>query len=535
MASNIQGHGAPTKKTPGVIGQSYTDLDTKQVWVCADVKHTMDPASLKMISQYEWDVQQTTDDNSSAFGKFKNPKPVLFEGTITLQELTTVNGGAKMVGFFLPADFQLAPYKDILLNVYVDDNEYSNLVVMISTEDNSNIYDLFIPNFINIECAVTQASYFTESATIGQDSTYVMTFETHSVGQSVHVKIMDSREFIIAPIDVDLLPENLGYPAEAKHSWILGDKSTDGLSKMGMQQSFMIGSSIYENMSNDYESGSGSCNLISGCGNGLAPEAKNLTQSIIFGNGHKISGSVMFALGAALKGCNSYQTILGKYNALDPKYGTYYKDGQNILMVGNGTSDTARSNAMTLDWSGNAEFQGDVKANACGGETPISLVETWNEVQTKITAPSDRLAQVGYALTVGGIDANGNPTRWSTIQPNCVACSRWSSLAECITNGAYLVTIDGANRITSDPIPAEAYPLIVQNHSFSRGTSVLRIYGANGSVYTAALNYSSGTISTPTRVYNDSMYIKSSTAGSSKVFKITVDDTGALAATEVTE
>ena len=42
-------------------------------------------------------------------------------------------------------------------------------------------------------------------------------------------------------------------------------------------------------------------------------------------------------------------------------------------MVGNGESDSERSNAHTLDAKGNAEFAGDVIAYGCGGNNPISL------------------------------------------------------------------------------------------------------------------------------------------------------------------
>lgn len=50
-----------------------------------------------------------------------------------------------------------------------------------------------------------------------------------------------------------------------------------------------------------------------------------------------------------------------------------------LHIIGNGTSDKNRSNAHTVDWQGNAEYAGDVKANAYGG-TSISLVEVSGRV-----------------------------------------------------------------------------------------------------------------------------------------------------------
>lgn len=70
----------------------------------------------------------------------------------------------------------------------------------------------------------------------------------------------------------------------------------------------------------------------------------------------------------------------------------HYQSGckKHVLVVGNGSMDydytnkmyfaSSRSNAHTLDWHGNAEYAGDVKANACGGENPVSLVELSDEV-----------------------------------------------------------------------------------------------------------------------------------------------------------
>lgn len=67
----------------------------------------------------------------------------------------------------------------------------------------------------------------------------------------------------------------------------------------------------------------------------------------------KACGTGSFALGrGALAGSNQ-QFAMGKYN-LEDSSGVY------AFIFGNGTSDTNRSNAMTLDWSGNAWFAGTV-------------------------------------------------------------------------------------------------------------------------------------------------------------------------------
>jgi len=76
-------------------------------------------------------------------------------------------------------------------------------------------------------------------------------------------------------------------------------------------------------------------------------------------------------LGTIAAGRN--QTAMGKYNV---------KDTTSLLIVGNGSSDTARKNAFKLTSGGKGEFAGDIVANGCGtSETPISLIDVNTSVQ----------------------------------------------------------------------------------------------------------------------------------------------------------
>ena len=65
------------------------------------------------------------------------------------------------------------------------------------------------------------------------------------------------------------------------------------------------------------------------------------------------SGSYSHTEGFYTKAASQYQHVQGKYNIEDAA-DTY------AHIVGNGTSDTTRSNAHTLDWNGNAWFAGKV-------------------------------------------------------------------------------------------------------------------------------------------------------------------------------
>lgn len=66
------------------------------------------------------------------------------------------------------------------------------------------------------------------------------------------------------------------------------------------------------------------------------------------------------AEGYYTKANSQNQHAQGKYNQVDA-------EGKYAHIVGNGSSDTARSNAHTLDWQGNAWFAGDVES-AVGGK-----------------------------------------------------------------------------------------------------------------------------------------------------------------------
>ena len=71
------------------------------------------------------------------------------------------------------------------------------------------------------------------------------------------------------------------------------------------------------------------------------------------------SGENSFAAGYNTTAASKNQFVQGKYNKLD-------SDSKYAHIVGNGSSNQARSNAYELDWNGNATFAGKIYSN---GET----------------------------------------------------------------------------------------------------------------------------------------------------------------------
>ena len=99
------------------------------------------------------------------------------------------------------------------------------------------------------------------------------------------------------------------------------------------------------------------------------------------------------------EGEGTYANIKGEH--VQGKYNKYLDENNNPLnyahVVGNGSSDTARSNAHTLDWSGNAWFAGKVKAGVATTDSDDDLVLcTKGYVQQEIDAIAEIILNGEY-------------------------------------------------------------------------------------------------------------------------------------------
>lgn len=92
-------------------------------------------------------------------------------------------------------------------------------------------------------------------------------------------------------------------------------------------------------------------------------------------------GSYSHAEGQGTTAQSSHQHVQGKYNISDG-YGTY------AHIVGNGTGTNNKSNAHTLDWSGNAWFAGDIKVGGTDYTTGSTFVEKQSNKVTSISSSS---------------------------------------------------------------------------------------------------------------------------------------------------
>ena len=111
------------------------------------------------------------------------------------------------------------------------------------------------------------------------------------------------------------------------------------------------------------------------------------------------SGDYSHAEGNSTKASSENQHVQGKYNIEDT-------ENKYAHIVGNGTDNSTRSNAHTLDWNGNAWYAGDVQAN----NMPYTVSEkvvltvpaaTITEKKTEIDkATQERPAQINVTGTV---------------------------------------------------------------------------------------------------------------------------------------
>ena len=90
------------------------------------------------------------------------------------------------------------------------------------------------------------------------------------------------------------------------------------------------------------------------------------------------SGEISHAEGFCTKAVSSYQHVQGKYNIEDAS-------NKYAHIVGNGSASNVRSNAHTLDWNGNAWYQGNVYVGGTSQDDANKLL-TAAEVNELINA-----------------------------------------------------------------------------------------------------------------------------------------------------
>ena len=135
------------------------------------------------------------------------------------------------------------------------------------------------------------------------------------------------------------------------------------------------------------------------------------TNSHAEGDNTTASGDNSHAEGFNTTASSRNQHAQGKYNVEDSQ-------GKYAHIVGNGTSVSARSNAHTLDWNGNAWYAGDVYVGSTSGvnkDEGSKKLATEEYVDSKQDTLIQSGAAVGQIAKITAVDSNGKPTAWEAV------------------------------------------------------------------------------------------------------------------------
>ena len=133
--------------------------------------------------------------------------------------------------------------------------------------------------------------------------------------------------------------------------------------------------------------------------NGMASHAEgdsaiaSGTASHAEGDNTEASGTVSHAEGTNTIASAESQHTQGKYNIKDT-------EGKYAHIVGNGTADDARSNAHTLDWSGNAWYAGKVTVGAAPTEDLDVATKKYVDEKGSSVAVTGTLTSGSTSLTL---------------------------------------------------------------------------------------------------------------------------------------
>jgi len=178
-------------------------------------------------------------------------------------------------------------------------------------------------------------------------------------------------------------------------------------------------------------------------GGGEHNTASHYYSSVLGGAYNTASGQYSSVLGGNHNEAHrKSQTVFGEYNVVET--GTETTRGTYIEIVGNGTTDNARSNARTLDWSGNEKLAGNLYVNGSNkvaieddvfyksGDTftcssmvvPCLVLSSAAVLKIQVTTPKSmknvstitiNSIKGGVRLPGGGyLDGNSDTTEWTT-------------------------------------------------------------------------------------------------------------------------
>ena len=339
------------------------------------------------IPQSDWDQSdETAADYIKNRTHYKTPNnQTVLDGTFVVE---TFNGYPAVI---FPDGFYLEPYVSYTVTVNgVSETKTSSRVKYATGEQ----YGIFPSDTSGV------SDHWIQHATTGQ---YILYNDAVLVtGENCTITIIDNREYLYTKLDEQYLPEGLGGAGNGDYSWIFGNVSgneADGENSLAHGQrvkatgdnSFAVGSETVASGGNSHAEGW----KTTASGYGSHSEGAMTTAS----------GDYSHTEGFYTKAETIYQHVEGTYNIEDSAANSYTK-GTYAHIVGNGTSDSKRSNAYTLDWDGNANFTGDVyvgNANENKAGKKLSTEEYVDNQISTFVGDTSVSSQISTALSESAV------------------------------------------------------------------------------------------------------------------------------------
>lgn len=152
--------------------------------------------------------------------------------------------------------------------------------------------------------------------------------------------------------------------------------------------------------------------------------------------------SYIYYIAATTSTTNTYQVLMYKSNNKKVQRGQY------VHVVGNGDSDAARSNAHTLDWSGNAWYQGNVYVGGTGqDDKEAKVLATQEYVQNYCNLPyitADNGTKIYFGTAVSNAGGDATTVEGAVTNDLFINISSWKVL-KLMSTGIWVGQYDLAN------------------------------------------------------------------------------------------
>ena len=168
-------------------------------------------------------------------------------------------------------------------------------------------------------------------------------------------------------------------------------------------------------------------------------------QSHAEGGGTTASGSTSHAEGSGTIANHKSQHVFGECNIADPSLNGPNTRGDYIEIVGNGTTNTNRSNARTLDWSGNETLAGNL---TIGGTITANGVKT-NKITIVGINPADEymyseIIDASSDVVFTRVLAGTSPTKTDGYVEILYKATTGVTCSAYIDSADVALTVDGA-------------------------------------------------------------------------------------------